>query len=370
MIRVSSTARTLAIALMATVVVFSALAYATSDSRPTLYILDQWQAGGRNLIDPGPGLRLGIGQRPTIVVHRMPPRDATYSLLTFDFYLDTPLEPQAGLLYRGGAEEGAPYRVFDFSEKVNRTGWTHVAISADEARGLEDAREIAFSIVSQAGENVAGLRNVTLQGFSLPERLRQMLSALLTPEPLGQASINFVGSPRVAGRGYIYILWAAFLISVLLLLPRRLLLGERAQPLRQAVIALLALFVLADLRNSVDYLSIARDALARHARAPSLDARLRISEPHYPWFADAVVYLRENLPRGRRYLFNVGGAFGTPNAARRAAYYALPARRTFSADEADTVLAFGVPLVGYERSPAWRRVAVLPSGLRVYERSR
>lgn len=366
MIRVSALARTVTIALIGPAMVFAWLAWATSDSRPTLYMIHEWETGGQKLFDPGPGLRLAIGQRPTIVLHRMPPRDATYSLLSFDFYLDTALEPQAGLLY--GAGEGT--RVFDFSEKVKRTGWTRVAISADEARGLEDARVIAFSIVSQAGQNVAGLRNVTLQGFSFTERLRQMFFALMTPNPIGSASINAVGSHRVAGRGFTWILWAAFFISMAALLARKLVLGEPARPLRHAVLALLVLFVLADLRNSVDYVSIARNAVTQHAQAPSLVARLRLMEPAFPWFADAIVYIRENLVGGERYFFSVGGALGAPHAARRAAYYALPARRTFYPDEADVVLAYGVPFAGYDRSATWRLAAALPSGLRVYERAR
>jgi hypothetical protein len=361
---------TILTALIAPVLVFAALVALTSDRAPREFAIDAWRLGGRRLVDSGAGLTFPVGLRPTFLSPAAPPPAAPFARLDLEVYLRRPLELQAGLLYRLPAGKREDLRAYDFSLDIRKTGWNPVTISADDAAGLEKAEAIRLSLISLQGPNVAGIRNARLRSYSYGARAGQMLAALFRHEPLVPASVNFQVSQRVAGRGFSFLLWGALPLAAAGLLLRRFLLRERFRLLPHAALTLLVLFVLADLRNSTDAFLNARTAAARQARAPSIDAYLRQIERATPWLPDTARFLRETLPSGQRYYLHFGRHPLTQVAARRAAYYAWPARRTFDVQEARLILSYGRSVEPFEQFRRWRRVGTLPGGVVVNERVR
>lgn len=360
---------TVAGAILAAAVVFLFLAAATSDGSGRVERFERWTSGPNQLIDDGRGITFPVGPRPSLLLHTIADGGPAYALLTFEAYLRDPLSPEAGLIYGAGGDL-ADFRAYDFSGQVARTGWNPIEISADEALGLGDAETVGLSLASLSGPNVMGVRGAALRTVSLGGRLRQMGAALVRHEPLAARSMNFSPSPKIAGRGFNFILWCALALSCLLLLARRLLLGGRLPLLSHLGASVLALVVLADLRNSVDYFQNARTAVERRANAPDTIAYLADLEAPFPWFAESVDYLRkwgERSP-GKRYYLHVSGSYFAPQALDRAEYYLLPVRRAANLVEADVVLIHALPEAPFEASRGWRRREPLPGGVAVYER--
>lgn len=360
---------TVLVALLASALVFLWLAWATSDGSGRVERFERWTSGPNRLTDPGTGITFPVGPVPSRLLHQVADPAPVYALFTSEIYVRNPLPPEAGLLYGPRPDRGA-LRVYDFSSRLGRTGWNRVAVSADDALGLADARTVGLSLASLSGPNVMGVRGAALRTVSFPRRLRQMGAALLRHEPLAAHSINFIPSQKVAGRGFTFILWCALLLAVLVLLARRFVLRQRFPLALHIAATVLALFVLGDLRNSVDDLANAREALSRRARAQAVDPGVAELEAYFPWFHDTLNYVRawrRRAPEKRYYLRIAGSPFAN-RALGRAEYLLLPARRAADLEEADLVLVYGYPSRPFDASPAWKRVDALPSGVLVYAR--
>ncbi|MDP3936771.1 MAG: hypothetical protein Q8R92_01390 [Deltaproteobacteria bacterium] len=356
-------------ALLAPAAVFLYLAAVTSDGSGRVERLTRWESGGALPADAGGGVTFPVGAYPVLLLHDKPDPGPVYSLLTFEVYLRNPLPAEAGFLYgRGRALDR--FQVHDFSTQIGRTGWNPIAVTADDAAGMGNAPVVGLSFVSVAGPNVMGIRGAELRTVPFSRRLGQMVSALLRPELLSQRSMNFIPSQKIAGRGFLHLIWVALPLALIVLLFRRFVLRRPLRMAAHAAVTVLVLFVLADLRNSADLAANAEASASRRARLPDTMATLAEIEAGFPWFTDALRYLGawgETHPDGSYYL-HVAGSYFAPQAADRAAYYLLPLRRAATLNEADVALVYGHSFEPFEASVGWGYPDALPSGAAVYKR--
>jgi hypothetical protein len=354
---------TIAIAAAAPLVVFVVLAWATS-TPPGGIALDDWVVAGRPRHDNGDGIALTVGPRPVLLV-ASPRAPRRASRLVFDLDVERPFAPRILVRYRNARRN--LIHTIDLSDRFRRTGRTSVELGADDAPGLDDADDWAIELASPGGENRLTLAGTRLEGVPFLPRLQAMAQRFVRPEPLTRGSNNVVESTRVAGHGVLFVFWCGLGLALVALAARRWALRRRLHVLRHALLTLLPIVVLADLRNlAVDRAAQARSAIARRAASGDMIDYLGRLEADIPWFGPALRYLSEQPP-DKSFAARLRPVRGLSAAGLRLGYYSAPRRYLRDETGADLLLV-EQGAAAPDDNPTWARAGELPGGMTIYER--
>ena len=364
---------TLAAALLLPGVVFVYVAATTSDWTPSQRQIRTWQIGEKVLRDTGEGITFSLGKAPIRLFYMIQPSEpAIYSSFSCELYLQKPIRPKVVLYYRNitRTNEHVPFRSIDLSSQIRSPRWNNIYASVDEALDLQKANEFVLSFTSPRGPNAVRVRNASLESFSLPERCSQMLASLFEWQPLTHKNNNAMLSPKLAGHGFTYVLWAALPLSLIILLIRRSVFRETFSLVVHGVVTVLVFFVMIDLRNNVDRFLHVQRAIARYTQSQDLHAYLDDLYWGNPLFSETLRYLKEELPSDSPYYITFGQR--VEPLVRQTCYYARPARRVRKIEEADVVLLLGASAVDFmfDRFQEWNRKTTLPNGVMVFERQK
>ena len=359
---------TIVTAMLTPLVVVLYFAVVTSDGSPRLQnMADSKVTGYWSPVSSPPGA-FRIGPEPTSFTTVLSP-DAPRGRLTFDLYLQRPIDPQLQVSCWKDSATSKPSGFVTVTQQLRGAGRNQIVVDFDDGPGFFEAERIAIVIVSPNGANIAGLTNFQLESFSFSQRWRQLWGQLFAHQKLNLQTINFVESNHIAGWGVPTLFWAGFIVAIVVLLLRRFVLRERVALLTHSVLIVVVLVVLADLRNSGDYYRTARQAVSAWAESETFFDQLSTQENQLPWFTPTVRFLRENVSDKQQYYFESDGPeSGLMRATLvRLAYYAQPVRRTDNLNEAD----FALLLKGYSRRPVpsdeWKRIEKLLGGVIVFE---
>ncbi|NQU42111.1 hypothetical protein HQ520_02415, partial [bacterium] len=368
--RLSSVVLTVVTALFCVLLVFAWLLLSTSGWSGDEIRIRTWTQGGSRVQDTGEGVFFPAGSQPSGIFAPFP--EGKYSRLSFDLYIKKPVPPnEALLLYSPVPHPENLTRAVNIRSGIQKTGWNDsVEIGIDEERDLFDSALLGIAMSVPQGENTFGVRNVKVWSVGPCRRAAEMLDRMFQWQPLIQGSNNFVYSQKVAGRGVLFIFWAAMIPAVLVLMIRRYVLRESFNVIGHGLILVLVLFSLADFRNMTDYLRDAKAAVGLKAKAEDFPGMVGLHEDEYfPWVEDALRSLEKHLPERGVYYFQVDESpTGAYQAYKRAQYYALPAESTRELDKATLAILVNSRDGRIQETPEWRQVEAFPSGTRVYEK--
>jgi hypothetical protein len=314
-----------------------------------------------------------IHSEKTVLAHQIRDKSLNYSEFVFDLYLEKTLIPQVLVAFEL-RENPDMVRWYPLpGVQIRRTGWNRVVVPFDMDKGFFSTNRIFLSLTSPQGPNLVGIRDARLVAHSRFDRLRRMLQASFRHQPLNQRSNNFVETHFVVGRGPLFVFWLALIVGLLSLPMRRFLLRERFSLVHHAVITLVVLVVLAELRNGADYFRNLRDAAAFRFGSRDLVEHLGRHEMNahgIAWFGDGLRYLRQIAKPGDRITVASRYVPGISEAMRRLAYYADPALFTAQLDTADIALCFKTPSKQLDQSSDWDHVQTVAEDLIIFKRIR
>ena len=360
---------TLATAVAVPLLVLLTLAWRSSDG-PATHPVSAWSTQDARLEPTPSGVRLTVGATAARLRHDLEPGHPAFARfscrLTVIRASSRRSTLQVGLEYRSGDAADAPWRGVDLTDQVGRGDGVELVASADDAPGLAAADQIAL-VITSPGQVQLAIDDARLETVSLGGRLGEMLGRLTTPQPLSHAHNNFIESPRVAGHEWTYVHWWSLGILVALLCVRRWVLRRRIAVGMHAAASAVVLVGFMDLRNSVDYWSQAREAVARRTESDDLYEYLDNAR-EFAWFGAVLRYLHEELPEGAPYCLSIEGERLGSVDVRRMAYLAFPAQWVKTPDEARVAIVVGRPAVGLVPESEWREVAQPRPRVKVYER--
>jgi len=365
---------TIATAMLAPLVVLSYLVITTTDGSSRQEQLSRFNTSGFWSPIPGSQKAFNIGPEGTAFTTDLP-SDTQWGRVTFDLFLQRPIRPNLQVVFAESSEAAEAFGTLDLTPQVRGSGRFEITADLDNVAGMFDAEKVQIAIVSPAGANVAAISNVQVESFSFSQRCVQVWSRLFEHQPLKFRTINEIDSSRIAGRGVTVLFWAGFFLSMVVLLVRRFLLRRTMSLLTHTAVTIIVLVVLADLRNSVDYVHNAREAVTLRNASTTFTEYVTDLESRLTSFGPMIEFLNKNVAPGQPYLFDVRDAdMGTlKSTLTRIAYYAMPARRTYDEDEADFVLLWRRPqarIDHFQQSNEWTRREYLPGDVLVFERNK
>lgn len=344
----------------------------TSGREAKTYKLERWIIDNQSIEVPEEGITVGIEKNRKFILHPMVTGHPNYSLFSFEIIFNQRFTGNIYLCYRDEPLGNAPFTYHDITNFIGdgSKSWVRIEGSFDDIPDLHTAKLIGFYITTPNPPIFLKLRNSELHSLSLFGRAQQLLSALLVYRPLTQSHNNFIISPTVAGRGYLYLFWISLIWATILLLIRRTVFRESFRLERHCLLSVFILFVLADLRNHRDYVGYVKDARTRWANSNSLDEFLGRSERLYPWFLDVLTYLKSIPPGESFYIQSMDPGNEASNAAiSRLCYYAMPKTHVRNVNDADVALVFYSNSKTF-RSGDWQYTKTLSNTIQVFERGR
>lgn len=359
--RLSSFARTIVVAVAAPLLVFSFLAVSTADFFGYERKITSWSVGGNVVSDKGAGLTFDIGAQPVVLVTNIPTDKASFSRFEFTLTIPNASAPTVNLLYRNSKNANTPFGYTSLTGQIRGPGPNRIALLFDEAPRLVDANQLALQLSSTGGPSRVTVSEASVSSVSYITRALQMTGALLRHKPLTQGGNNFVNAQTVAGRGFLFIFWIALPIAIIALLVRRFVLHESLSLIGHGALTIIVFVVMIDLRNMSDYIQHANAAVSTRAGSADIYEYLDSRETYFPWFADTVRAVREELPDGGHYCLRAGRASGGFYEARaRAAYYSRPASMTSKPENADVVILYNSSPKEFAESERWALVPPKP----------
>jgi hypothetical protein len=349
------------VALLAT---FAWLAWLTTVPTGAARI-DHWLCGDPSARAKGDGVTVAAGPSAVDLEAEVPP-GAQAARLSFKLVLEKPARPVVVVLYRTRGK--GLLCGYDVSRQVLGSGANAILLDVDDAPYFGQADQWIVRIASPEGANHVTIRDARLEGAGFGARLAAMARRLTRPMHLTNSGNTFVESPMIAGHGVLFLFWIGLGLALAGLAARRWAVGPGYRWSRQALVALLAIVVVADLRNGIDFGAQASAAVGRRLGATdAIDCVCRL-ETRHAWFEPMLRKARAMAP-GRAFLARFARKDEQDLAAlKRLAYYAGP-RHPCVDDARLADLAFvqgGDP--AFEKAPDWRRAGTIAGDFAVYER--
>ena len=368
----SSFAKTILISVCSTVLILGYLWVTTAASVPSAEKIDRWKDSAR--LEPYQG-GWGATVQPeaTLLHHPVRATASRFSELTFDLFIEKPMRPQVLV---GFVPPGQPDLLLWVplpSSQIRRTGWNRIVVPFDMHEGFFGTELISLSLSSPQGPNLIAVRGARLVVHSYSDRLEGVLSALFQQHPLSQGSNNFIESPVIAGRSVPLVFWLALLLALALLAVRRFVLHETLDIIPNAVTTLVVLIVLAGLLRIPNAYRDLADAAAIRLESTDLASHVGNHEQRshgFAWFGPALRDLQGSTADSTRIFVNSKYVAGLSEAMARLVYYAHPARRAGTLQQANLALCYGPPSGQLARSKDWEQTRTLPGGIDVYRHRR
>ena len=369
----SALLRTVTVSLSAPVLVLAFSCFTTSSFSHHEEQIEAWKSNVQLERHEGGGWGTTLGPEATLLHQAITGKSSPYSELSFDLFIEKPLMPQVRIGFVPPAQADLLLWLPLPSSQLRKTGWNQISVSFDSHEELFNTEVIALSLSSPGGPNRIVVRDFRLIAHSYLDRLERMLSAFFRHQPLSQRSNNYIESPLLAGHGVLFTFWLALLLALAVLGARKFALHEPLDLARHAVVTLLVVVVLVDLRNGVDSLRNLAGATTRRLESTDLPSYLGTHEKQahgFSWFGPALGYLQQNTTSASRIVIGSGYVPGVSEALTRLVYYAHPALRAANERQADIALCYGPPLGYLTVSSDWKRVHTVAATIDVYRRSR
>lgn len=346
----------------------------TCDFFPHTLYPKEWLINGKPRHDDGNGMAVTFSRQGISLLHRLPRKKYAYTR----FRGELTLKDQGAIslfiiYYPGGVPQPGEQLTTRSINRYTRSRGRRLFLDVpfDDFPGIMKSEIIGLYLrtAQKKAFSRGQIRNLRLLSYTPHERWQNMRTILFRYQPLRQYHNNMIDSPKIKGRGYLFLFWIAWGISAGLLGFRIFVLEEKLSLSRHLFLATLILFILADLRNCSEMIRQAKDAWKQKHETPDIDALLARHERAVPWFMETLRFIRDEMPSGKRYYLLFRG--NPKRAVQRVAYYAMPARRTHDPKTADYVLLCNAPpkeAQKYARSSAWEPVRTIHKFIHVYRR--
>ncbi len=363
---------TIAAALLFPVVIFLVLAARTSNTETSTVPIKTWRIRGQTIETNGDKVVIQTRNDLDFLKYQIAESDPTFTRFTLDFLAERPLNGQLYLCYRrDDSVDTNQLQLYGLTHFVPRPSeWYKLMIVFDDIPGLQGSSIIGVAVRSSTPGNTVHIRNAQLHAMSFIDRVREMTGALLRHRPLRQSSNNFITPQLILGTGFLFIFWLALAGSAAVLLIRRFVVREKFSLKNHMAITVLVLYICIDLRNTNDHVRHARAAWDQRQASANITEQLRQHETLFPWFADTLHYLKNELPPDGRYHVvskNPGGK-RVDKAFFRIAYYALPARGARRRENASHTLVYNASPGFVKDTATWRLEKTIANEVLVYRR--